>query len=125
MPFHRGCSLSAVGVALYGARLKLPASLTSRHPHTPKDFGLAYEEVSFQSYDHLKLTGWFLPARVASDVTLIILHGLGSNAGDMLLNVLCSGKSTAGGIFFYFNFRGHGDSDGHSDVAWAARAQRF
>ena len=81
-------------------------------PYVPKDFGLAYEDVSFQTYDHLKLTGWFLPAHSVSDVTLIILHGLGSNAGDMLLNALCLAKAGQWNLFFY-NFRGHADSEGH------------
>jgi len=80
-------------------------------PYTPRDFGLAYEEVSFRSHDGLRLTGWFLPARPPSRVTLIVLHGLGSNAGDMLLNTLCLARAGKWNLF-YFNFRGHAGSEG-------------
>ncbi len=80
-------------------------------PYTPKDFGLAYEPVSFTSFDGLKLTGWFLPAKQKSDVTILVLHGLGSNTGDMLLNVLCLARAERWNLFL-FNFRGHSDSEG-------------
>ena len=81
-------------------------------PYTPKDFDLAYEDVHFQSHDGLKLTGWFLPAPSPSEKTIIIQHGLGSNAGDMLLNTLCLARTGLWNLFYY-NFRGHADSEGH------------
>ena len=37
---------------------------------------------------------------------------LGSNAGDMLLNTLCLAREGKWNLF-YFNFRGHADSEGH------------
>ncbi len=80
-------------------------------PYTPQDFGLAYEPVSFKSFDGLTLTGWFIPSKEASDTTLIVLHGLGSNTGDMLLNVLCLARAGSWNLFL-FNFRGHSDSEG-------------
>jgi len=81
-------------------------------PYTPNDYGFVSEEVSFQSFDHLKLTGWFLPASRPSNATIVILHGLGSNAGDMLLNSLCLARAGLWNLFL-FNFRGHADSEGH------------
>src|SRR5262249_52983083 len=66
----------------------------------------------FLSHDGLKLTGWFLPAKSRSEKTIIIQHGLGSNAGDMLLNTVCLAREGAWNLFF-FNFRGHADSQGH------------
>jgi pimeloyl-ACP methyl ester carboxylesterase len=95
-------------------------------PYTPQDFGLAYEEVSFPSHDGLKLIAWFLPAKIPrhtsgggppsgvadpSAVTLIVQHGLGSNAGDMLMNTLCLAREGRWNLF-YLNFRGHGGSEG-------------
>jgi len=100
-------------------------------PYTPEDFGLAYEDVSFPSHDGLKLNGWFLPATrpvplmtddsshelssvingTSSSVTLLILHGLGSNAGDMMMNTLCLARQGRWNLF-YLNFRGHGGSEG-------------
>jgi pimeloyl-ACP methyl ester carboxylesterase len=110
-----GVALSIVvllvgAVALYGS-LEVTRIPYLAVPYTPKDFGLAYEEISFRSYDNLKLTGWFLPAPVLSETTIIVLHGLGSNAGDMLLNVLCLARARQWNLFL-FNFRGHADSEG-------------
>src|SRR5260370_12455858 len=107
-----GIAVLLIGaVARYGASEVLDIPYLAV-PYTPKDFGLAYEDISFQSHDHLKLTGWFLPARVPSDITIMVLHGLGSNAGDMLLNAMCLAKEGRWNLFF-FNFRGHADSEGH------------
>ena len=68
-------AIFTLALAVYGSleTTKIPFLAV---PFTPRDFGLAYEEVSFLSYDGLKLTGWFLPAPEASPVTLIVLHGL-------------------------------------------------
>jgi pimeloyl-ACP methyl ester carboxylesterase len=98
-------------VAMYGSSevTRIPYLAV---PYTPKDLSLAYEDVTFQSFDNLKLTGWFLPAKVPTDVTLMILHGLGSNAGDMLLNSLALAKAGRWNLCL-FNFRGHADSEGH------------
>ena len=93
-------------------------------PYRPDDFGLAYEEMSFMSHDGLRLTAGFFPPRESSDVTLIILHGLGSNAGDMLLN-RCVWLVKGNGISFYVNFRGHGGSEGPYHIAWALGIERF
>jgi len=99
-----------LAVSLYGSFeiTKIPFLAT---PYVPEDYGLAHEDVSFTSHDGLKLTGWFLPARSPSTVTLVVLHGLGSNAGDMLLNTLGLARAGAWNLF-YLNFRGHADSQG-------------
>jgi fermentation-respiration switch protein FrsA (DUF1100 family) len=81
-------------------------------PYTPKDFGWAYEDVAFLSEDGLHLTGWFVPATTATDKTIIVQHGVGSNHGDMLLNSLCLYREGRWNLFYY-NFRGHADSEGH------------
>jgi fermentation-respiration switch protein FrsA (DUF1100 family) len=103
--------LVVFAVGVYGASeiVRIPYLAV---PYTPKDFGLAYEEVSFQSHDGLKLTGWFLPSKEPSDTTIIIQHGLGSNAGDMLLNTICLTREGKWNLFYY-NFRGHADSQGN------------
>jgi pimeloyl-ACP methyl ester carboxylesterase len=110
--------LFVAAISIYGA-----SELTSipylAVPYTPADFGLAYENVHFQSFDGLRLTGWFLPAqklgsglRPDPGCTIIIQHGLGSNAGDMLLNTVCLARTGKWNLFYY-NFRGHADSEGH------------
>ena len=101
-----------LAVAIYGASeiVSIPFLAV---PYTPKDFGLAFEgNRIFRSFDGLKLTGWFLPASSPSEKTIIIQHGLGSNAGDMLLNTICLAREGKWNLFYY-NFRGHADSEGH------------
>jgi len=80
-------------------------------PFFPEDFGWTYEKVKFKSTDGLTLTGWFVPADSASEFTIVIQHGLGSNAGDMLSNTACLRNGGKWNLFYY-NFRGHGDSQG-------------
>jgi pimeloyl-ACP methyl ester carboxylesterase len=104
-------ALFIFAVSLYGS-LEITKIPYLAVPYTPKDYGLASEEVSFKSHDGLKLTGWFLPAKNPSNVTILVLHGLGSNAGDMLLNTLCLARTGRWNLFL-FNFRGHADSEGH------------
>src|SRR5262249_5684720 len=98
-------------VSLYGASeiVRIPYLAT---PYLPKDFGLTSEDVSFLSYDGLKLVGWFIPAPSPSNQTIFVLHGLGSNAGDMLLNALALARVGKWNLFFV-NFRGHEGSEGH------------
>jgi fermentation-respiration switch protein FrsA (DUF1100 family) len=80
-------------------------------PYTPKDFGWPFEPVVFSSPEGLKLEGWFVPAKRPSSDTIIILHGMGSNHGDMLPNTACLYDAGLWNLF-YFNFRGHGGSEG-------------
>jgi fermentation-respiration switch protein FrsA (DUF1100 family) len=80
-------------------------------PYIPDDFGMKYESVSFPSEDGTKLTGWFIPATRPSSSTLIIQHGVGSNHGDMLAQTACLYREGRWNLFYY-NFRGHADSEG-------------
>jgi len=102
--------LASCAVGLYGAieTIRIPLLAV---PYTPRDFGWPFESVTFKSRDGLKLTGWFIPADQPSPLTLIIQHGVGSNAGDMLLNTACLRKGGKWNLFYY-NFRGHADSEG-------------
>ena len=34
---------------------------------TPKEYGMAYEDVEFKSTDNLTLKGWFIPGRLGHD----------------------------------------------------------
>ncbi len=80
-------------------------------PYQPADFGWPCEPVQFMSHDQLRLRGWFIRATEPSSHTIMIHHGIGSNAGDMLLNTVCLRKDGKWNLFYY-NFRGHADSDG-------------
>jgi fermentation-respiration switch protein FrsA (DUF1100 family) len=110
-PWRRG-ALTALLVLL----VPLIAALHPLHTvpkRTPAAFGLAFEDVRFRTADGLELAGWLVPhARARGN--LIFCHGHGRNRGhvagflemfhDLGLNVLA------------FDFRGHGDSPGHTST---------
>jgi pimeloyl-ACP methyl ester carboxylesterase len=100
-----------LGISLYGADQAVTIPYLPE-PYNPTDFGWPYEEVAWMSPDGLWLKGWFIPAPKPSSITVIVLHGVGSNAGDMLLNSACL-RSTGLWNLFFVNFRGHDGSQGH------------
>ena len=89
------------------------------HPEiSPKDYGLQYEEVEFQSSDNsgLTLRGWWIANE--SKNTIIYLHGIDSNrAGHTSEQTVPPGLEvlkhmhTMGYSIFTFDLRGHGVSD--------------
>ena len=46
---------------------------------TPAKYGLPYEEVAFKTEDGLTIRGWFVPARVPTQHTVIGYHGIDDN----------------------------------------------
>lgn len=81
---------------------------------TPKDWGMAYEDVILTTDDGVQLHGWYIPAPQASG-TLLFLHG---NAGNI------SHRRDSIAIFrrlgldvFIFDYRGYGRSQGRPDEA--------
>src|ERR1051326_3511643 len=90
--------------------LHLPRTVPKR---TPAALGLAYEDVQFETADGLALGGWLVPHAEARG-SVIFCHCHGRNRGhvvgflpelhDMGLNVLA------------FDFRGHGESPGHTET---------
>ena len=85
---------------------------------SPKDYGLQYEEVEFQSTDNSRLTlrGWWIPND--SKNTIIYLHGIDSNrAGHKAEQTVPPGLEvlknmhSMGYSIFTFDLRGHGVSD--------------
>jgi uncharacterized protein len=98
--------------------LSLPY-LAAIHPlHTvpkrdPSAFGLSFEDVRFETSDGVRLAGWLMPHPAARG-NVLFCHGHGRNRGHVAgllptlhglgLNVLA------------FDFRGHGDSDGHTST---------
>ncbi len=103
-----------VGLALFAGTLYLmqPAMvfLPSRQlVTTPADWGMAYEDVSFETTDGVELHGWYLPHPQARR-TLLFLHG---NAGNI------SYRQASIEIFhripfnvFIIDYRGYGRSGG-------------
>lgn len=80
-------------------------------PCHPRDFGFVCQPARFRNADGLTLAGWFLPAKTASDATLVVLHGVGANKSDVLPQTRFLVEK-GGWNLFYFDFRGHGESEG-------------
>jgi pimeloyl-ACP methyl ester carboxylesterase len=93
-----------VGSLVHRVKIGNPVSM-------PDYRSLDLESVSFRTHDGLTISGWFLPERGATD-TVIICHGAGANKSNFIgFLTLFYGQGYNGLIF---DFRGHGDSDGHT-----------
>jgi len=82
------------------------------NPPVPEGYShMSIEDVAFVTEDGLTLSGWFVP-EPNSDTTVLICHGLGANKRNFIDFVtLFHGR---GYNSLIFDFRGHGDSDGHT-----------
>ncbi|HLO14217.1 MAG TPA: alpha/beta fold hydrolase [Anaerolineales bacterium] len=82
--------MSSIGLLLivYGALPTIRAVAVAHPAHkpvcckTPADFGLKYEDVSFQTKNDLTLRGWYIPGK--NRAAVIITHGFGGNRADYL-----------------------------------------
>jgi alpha-beta hydrolase superfamily lysophospholipase len=107
-----GCSAGT-----FVALLALVAPLEAIHPlrtvpkRDPEVVGLAFEDVHFTTADGMKLTGWLVPHPDARG-NVIFCHGHGRNReqGTGFLQTFHELGLNA----LAFDFRGHGDSDGHT-----------
>jgi pimeloyl-ACP methyl ester carboxylesterase len=88
-------------------RFKIPNAATPQSA-----LGRQYEDVTLTTGDGLTLRGWFIPARESSERTVVICHGLGANR-SMFLGHVQVGDALEANVLM-FDFRGHGDSDGHT-----------
>ncbi|MCW8930318.1 MAG: alpha/beta hydrolase [Gammaproteobacteria bacterium] len=98
-----------LNIALYFFQPKLIFIPYKTMNETPKDWGLKYEEVFFQTSDNIKLHGWYIPHKDAKQ-TLLFFHG---NAG----NISHRGESIKifhrlGLNVFITDYRGYGKSEG-------------
>ena len=79
---------------------------------TPADRGVErWEEVRFPSPGDLQLAGWFIPPDPQGDgATLVFLHGLGSNRGELLDEAVMLARHGYGALLL--DMRNHGQSQG-------------
>ena len=77
---------------------------------TPRDWGLAYEEISFKTQDGLSLHGWWIPG-TGSPLTILWFHGNGGNISYRLDNINRR-HDLLGANIFIFDYRGYGRSEG-------------
>lgn len=84
---------------------------------SPEQFDIPYKDVSFKNDEGLELKGWFIPAKVQSDKTIIFLHGWGLNKGDLFANTSFLREQNFN--LFYFDFRSSGTSQaGRSSIGY-------
>jgi len=76
---------------------------------TPLDLGLQYEKVTFETADKITLQAWYVPAKIATKKTIILLHGYPADKGNILpvMHFLHSYYN-----LFLFDFRYFGESGG-------------
>lgn len=108
----RGVLVMAIFPFLLGCPLEerfifYPVSTIER---TPRDIGLAYEDLYFSTRDGLRLNGWFVPYPEAS-VTLLWFHGNAGNISHRLENIRLLHTRLKIHIFI-FDYRGYGRSEG-------------
>jgi len=111
----------------WGLSLYLTHRFTLKEVHSPAEYGLAFENISFQTSDGLTLRGWLVPGRDPERV-VVILHGH-SGSIDYDLQYVPT-LHAAGYNVLQFDFRAHGRSQGRAttfgylerlDVQGAAR----
>lgn len=130
--FHRLMFIIFVIILFFGITSLLAFSTYLKPPKihseiTPKDLGLPYENISFQTADGITLRGWFIPstssgqaprsfdntqdkqAQIDTTKTIIGLHGWPADKGNILpaLSFLTETYN-----LFVFDFRGLGESEG-------------
>ena len=76
---------------------------------SPTEFGLDFEDVSFQATDGVTLHGWFVPG--PKDITWLWFHGNAGNVSHRLENLLLIHQRLGVNVFL-FDYRGYGRSSG-------------
>ena len=97
-------------ILLQPRRRKQEFYVALNHPITPKDVGLAYEEVNTNTRDGLTLKGWLVKAGPSGKGTILFLHGVGDCkiAGIPYARFFFDhGFNT-----FLYDSRRHGESEG-------------
>ena len=79
-------------------------------PETPRNLGIAYEDINFKTDDGKLLNGWFVPAKGAK-ITVLYCHGNAGNIYHRLHKVKFFYEM--GVNFFIFDYRGYGKSAGN------------
>jgi pimeloyl-ACP methyl ester carboxylesterase len=76
----------------------------------PGKYDLKYQSVTFETSDHIKIVGWWIPSmkRGYPLGTIIMSHGLGHNRDQMLSRAAFLSK--AGYQILLFDLRGNGES---------------
>jgi uncharacterized protein len=76
---------------------------------TPKDVGLAFEDVVLTTADGLRLAAWYVPAVTPSDAAVVVLHGYPADKGDLLSRAAFLAQTYD---LLLIDFRSFGKSEG-------------
>ena len=85
------------------------------HVQTPKQLGLAYEDMYFQAGDGTLLHAWFLPAESKVLGTILFLHGNAENISTHIMSVRW--LPARGFNVFLLDYRGYGASGGAASLS--------
>ncbi len=88
--------------------------------HSPDEYGLAFDTVEFMTSDGLILRGVWIPCP-GSDKAVVSLHGHGGSYDPDLYRA--PALRAAGFNTLFFDFRGHGRSDG-AYITWGSTERR-
>jgi pimeloyl-ACP methyl ester carboxylesterase len=80
---------------------------------SPADYGLTYEDVTFQNDEGETLAAWYIPSE--NGAAVILVHGSGKNRTKTLDHAAMLAKNGYGSLMV--DLQGYGESEG-SPVAW-------
>jgi pimeloyl-ACP methyl ester carboxylesterase len=103
-----GLSIGYVAYVIMAAEMYAQPARTSLGGVTPRDQGLAYEDVTLTTGDGLSLKGWYLPSR--NRAAIILLHGYGGSRLEMLDRAALLAKHGYGVLLY--DERASGESGG-------------
>ncbi|MFC2069779.1 alpha/beta hydrolase [Chloroflexota bacterium] len=86
-----------------------PKQVLSIIPGDPGSIGLPFENVSLETEDGLRLSGWFIPKEDSRGV-LLFCHGNAGNMGHRLDSIRLFRQLEL--EVFIFDYRGYGESEG-------------
>jgi uncharacterized protein len=105
-------SLISTGCPMEEQFIFFPSSVIEA---TPKDYGVAYEDVYFMTADGVKLNGWLILAADAK-ATLLWFHGNGGNISHRARGAMMLRNKVKTNIFM-IDYRGYGRSEGVASEA--------
>lgn len=85
-----------------------------QHVRTPESLGLSYQDIYLETRDHIKLHGWFLPAKSALKGSVYFLHGNAENISTHIQSVYW--LPWHGYQVFLIDYRGFGSSEGKPGI---------
>jgi fermentation-respiration switch protein FrsA (DUF1100 family) len=108
--FMIGSAALGAGCGIENRMIFHPSRLIEQ---TPKQAGLAFEDLFFTARDGVRLNGWFIPHPNAR-ATFVWFHGNAGNIGHRVDNIKLLHDRVPVNIFI-FDYRGYGRSEGTPD----------